>query len=136
MRNVKKIIVVLPKKSELHDSSTTFIKRLSQSFPDSRISTFEVKMLRKSDINWLGVPNKNFLSHIRDEKYDLLIDINTVQDRLCCYLDALSNAAVRIHLVPGKFDYIYNIQIRSDAEIPLTTRYDTLLNYLEILHKN
>ena len=89
--------------------------------------------MRKSDRNSLGVPNSTYLNQIRDEKYDLLIDLNPEQDRICTYLGALCEASMRIHLSEGNFDKIYNLQIRTDKNAPLSTRYDTLIIYLSKL---
>jgi len=81
-------------------------------------------------MNWLGVPGKEYLKNIREEDFDLLIDLNDQQDRVCTYLCALSNASMRIHFSEGKFDKIYNLQIRTDINTSLNTKIRTLLNYL------
>jgi hypothetical protein len=81
-------------------------------------------------MNWLGVPGKEYLNNIREEDFDLLIDLNEQQDRVCTYLSALSNATMRIHFSEGKFDRIYNLQIRTDINASLNTKIQTLLNYL------
>lgn len=136
MQKVGKILIILPVNKESELSDKTFVKKVSDIFETARINTFDLNMLRKSDINWLGVPNNAFLNNIRDENYDLLIDINPDHNKLCCYLDALSEAEMRIHLAQGKFDSIFNLQIRSDSDIPLNSKYDTLLNYLKVLRQN
>ena len=81
-------------------------------------------------MNWLGVPGKEYLNKIREEGFDLLIDLNEQQDRICTYLSALSNASLRIHYSEGKFDKIYNLQIRTGTTTPLTVKVQTLYNYL------
>lgn len=133
MKQVKKILVIRPNIIQNEQAVQLFLNKLNQAFTNCEVSTFEISMLRKSDRNWLGVPNSSYLNQIQDEKYDLLIDLNPEQDRICTYLGALSEASMRIHLSEGNFDKIYNLQIRTDKNAPLSTRYDTLIIYLSKL---
>lgn len=130
MNEVKKILIILPVIHENVQMENDFKINLANAFPKSSVSTFGITSLRKSDMNWLGVPGKEYLKNIQDEKFDLLIDLNEHQDRICTYLSALSNAPMRIHFSQGKFDKIYNIQIRTDKNTPLNIKVQTLLNYL------
>ncbi len=136
MSRVKKILVIRPTIIINEQAVQLFIQKLNQIFSNCQISTFEISMLRKSDVNWLGVPNNAYLNRIRDEKFDLLIDLNSELDKVCTYLGALCEASMRIHLSEGKFDKIYNLQIRTDENAPLTTRFDTLIIYLSKLNKS
>ena len=136
MNHVKKILIILPVRVQASQAVQVFINKMNSTFSASEISTFETSMLRKRDVNWLGIPNSAFLNNIREEKFDLLIDLNSEQDNVCTYLGALSDAPMRIHLSEGKYDKIYNLQIRTDTEAPLSTRFDTLIIYLSKLRKS
>lgn len=130
LSEAKKILIILPVIHQNVQLMNDFKSNLSAALPNSSISTFGITSLRKSDTNWLGVPNKEYLNRIREEDFDLLIDLNENQDRVCTYLSALSNAPMRIHFSEGKFDKIYNLQIRTDIAAPLTIKIQTLFNYL------
>jgi len=130
LSEAKKILIILPVIHQNVQMENDFKSNLAQAFPKSSISTFGITSLRKTDMNWLGVPGKEYLKNLREEDFDLLIDLNDQQDRVCTYLCALSNASMRIHFSEGKFDKIYNLQIRTDINTSLNTKIRTLLNYL------
>ena len=130
LSEAKKILIILPVIHQNVQLINDFISNLALAFPNTSISTFGITSLRKSDMNWLGVPGKEYLNKIREEEFDLLIDLNEEQDRICTYLSALSSAPMRIHFSEGKFDRIYNLQIRTDISTPLTVKVQTLYNYL------
>lgn len=132
---IKKILIILPATAHSDKTVQDFMTNLQKEFPHSQISTFDTSMLRKNDVNWLQVPNKEYLNHIRQEEFDLLIDINFEHDRICTYLGALSNAPMRIHLAEGRFDNVYNLCIRTGEDTPLNIRFETLINYLSQLNK-
>ena len=130
LSEAEKILIILPVIHQNVQLINNFKSNLANAFPKSSISTFGITSLRKSDMNWLGVPGKEYLNRIREEDFDLLIDLNEDQDRVCTYLSALSNAPLRIHFSEGKFDKIYNLQIRTDINASLNTKIQTLTNYL------
>ena len=135
LNEVKKILIILPVIHQNVQLENDFKSNLADAYPKSSISTFGVTSLRKSDMNWLGVPGKEYLNNIREEDFDLLIDLNEHQDRVCTYLSALSNAPMRIHYSEGKFDKIYNLQIRTEITAPLNVKVQTLFKYLEKFSK-
>jgi len=130
LSEAKKILIILPVIYQNVQLINDFKSNLADAYPKSSISTFGITSLRKSDMNWLGVPGKEYLIRLREEKFDLLIDLNEQQDRVCTYLSALSNAPMRIHFSEGKFDRIYNLQIRTEITAPLNVKIQTLINYL------
>ena len=130
LSETKKILIILPVIHQNVQLVNDFKSNLADAFPKSSISTFGITSLRKTDMNWLGVPGKEYLNNIREEDFDLLIDLNENQDRICTYLSALSNAPMRVHYSEGKFDKIYNLQIRTDINASLNTKIQTLFKYL------
>jgi len=133
MKEVKKILVVTPPQQAVNQTIFLFIKNLKKEFQESKIATFELPMLKKDDVNWLGIPTVAYLSSFKDEKYDLLIDINTDHDIICTFIGAFCNIPMRIHLSAGRFDNIYNLHIRTEENAPLSTRYNTMALYLSKL---
>ena len=87
-------------------------------------------------MNWLGVPNDSYLKVIRDEQFDLVVDINTKQDKISSYLCALSGAPMRVNLTSGDFDHLYNLHFRiKDIHKSIDERLQNMISYLEFLLK-
>ena len=63
-------------------------------------------------------------------EFDLLMDLNRHHDRICAYLGALTEAPLRLHASRGKFDKIYNLEIRTLGDSSLDDRYQSILAYL------
>ena len=133
LKKVKKILVILPSEDEYAVNIQSFVKRLTEIFEKTRVSTFVNSTLRKTDISWLGVPNEQYLKSIQDEQFDLVVDINIVQDRICAYLCALSGASMRLNLAPGEYDYIYNLQFRADPQKQLNEQLNNIISYFVFL---
>jgi hypothetical protein len=123
IKGTKNILIILPR-----DRAEEIIAR--------KVSTLDIMNLRDSDVNWLGVPNNFYMSKIINQHFELIIDLNSYHDTLCSYLAAMITAPLRIHFVQGKYDKIYNIQIRSDNDVSLEVRYNNFLNYLRRMRQS
>jgi RNAse (barnase) inhibitor barstar len=130
IKSVKKVLIILPRDRAEEVQARKYLTALIQVFDKVQVSTLDVFSLRRIDVNWLGIPNDSYLNRIRSEKFDMTIDLNSHHDVLCTYLTGLIEAPVRLHLVEGKFDKIYNLHIRSRMEAPIEKRYQNLVNYL------
>ena len=130
IRNIKKILIILPIDRSDEINSRKFIKELQAQLGKVKISTLDLTTLRKSDTNWLGVPNHQYLANIQNGEFDLLMDLNGHHDRICAYLGALTDAPLRVHASRGKFDKIYNLEIRTSGTSSLDERYQSILTYL------
>lgn len=133
VNEVKKILIILPANDEYKEHMQQFIKDVSQTFNKSSVSTFARSTLRKTDLSWFGVPNEKYLKIIREEGFDLVIDANINQDKLCSYLSALSGAQLRLNLSSGNYDHIYNLHFRSDQQKPVPNRLQNIVAYFEHL---
>lgn len=136
LKNTQKILVILPSEQEYTEHMQDFIKRLGSEFKNAKVSTFVSSTLRKTDLSWLGLPNEQYLNLIREENFDLVVDVNTEQDQVCSYLCALSGAPMRLNLTSGTYDFIYNLHIRSDSEKSLDHKLANVISYLTHLTKN
>lgn len=133
IRNLKNILIILPIDRSDEINSRKFIKDIQSELGKIKISTLDIATLRKNDTNWLGVPNQQYLANIQKGNFDLLMDLNSFQDRVCVYLGALTEAPLRLHASRGKFDKIYNLEFRTSGEAPLNERYNNILSYLSRL---
>lgn len=130
LKGVRKILVIVPRDRAQEVIARKYISRLKEAFPGSKISTLDIFNLRKIDVNWLGVPHKQYLDRFQQEKFDLLIDLNTFHDELCSYFCAVINTEIRLHICEGKYDKIYNLHVRTDSNTSLEKRYAELLTKL------
>ncbi len=135
LQAVEKLLVILPQDRAEEVYVRQYVSKIHEIFESAKFSTLDVCTLRKSDINWLGVPNNTFLSKIQDENFDLVIDINGHHDHLCTYLGVFTNAPLRLHLCEGKFDKFYNIHIRAGDNARTDARFKNLINYLAKIRK-
>lgn len=133
---IKKILLILPADCKDKTEFREFIAGLNEIFSKAKVSTFQNKDLRLHEQNWLGVPNERYLSELRSQDFGLIIDLNLQPDKICAYICALSEAPVRINLISGKYDHVYNLYFRSDQEKSLEDRYKLILSSLKNLKLN
>lgn len=127
---IKKILIILPAECKDKTEYRDFINELNQLFQKTKISTFQIKDLRLHEQNWLGVPNERYLDELRSQNFDLIIDLNIQPDKICAYICAFSEAPVRINLISGKYDHVYNLYFRSEQEKSIDERYKLILDNL------
>ena len=135
LKNVKKILIILPLDRAEEINARKYLPEIQRIFGKAKVSTLDLSTLRKIDTNWLGVPNQKYLSNIQGEDFDLLLDLNGQQHRLCAYMCALTAAPMRMHISEGKFDKIYNLHFRIPGGAPLDNRYQNFLTYIERMIK-
>lgn len=128
------VLVMTPTDEDDLPQCHQFLAGLYTIFRDVRVSTFQKSSLRQEDMNWLGVPNKAYLSKLQEEQFDLIIDLNLTQDKINAYLAVLSGANVRLHLASGEYDPYYNLQLRYSENKSTAEKYENILNYLKNLN--
>ena len=136
LKSVKKILVILPRDRAEEVMSRKYISQIHDIFKPAQFSSLDIHSLRKSDVNWLGVPNNSFLSKIKSENFDMILDVNSYHDHLCTYLGVFTNAPLRMHLCEGPFDKFYNIHIRSEQNSSIERKYKNLIKYLMKIRQN
>jgi len=136
IKEARKILIILPRDRAEEIIARKYLPEFHKIFKPARVSTLDIMNLRDSDVNWIGIPNNFYMSKITNQHYELILDLNSAHDTLCSYLAAMIKAPLRIHLVQGKYDKIYNIQIRSDNDTSLEGRYGNFLNYLRRMRQS
>lgn len=127
---IKKILLILPAECKDKTEYRDFINGLNKVFQKAKISTFQIKDLRLHEQNWLGVPNERYLDELRSQNFDLIIDLNIQPDKICAYICAFSEAPLRINLISGKYDHVYNLYFSSEQEKSIDERYQLILSNL------
>jgi hypothetical protein len=135
VKKVKKMLIILPIDKSEEGVAREYLPQIQKVFGRAKISTLDLSTLRKTDTNWLGVPNNKYLANIQGEDFDLLLDLNGHHDRVCAYLCALTAAPMRLHVSEGKFDKIYNLQFRIPGGAPLSSRYQNMLAYIDLMRQ-
>ena len=135
IRQVQSVLLLIPEGEEYSAFMQQFTSQLYGIFKRVQISTFERSSFRKSDGNWFGLPKDSYLKNFQDAEFDLIIDLNQPQDRLCAYICALSGAPLRMTWTSGDYDHIYNLQIRSSQGL-IEDQLKNLLNYLKSFMKD
>lgn len=138
LRKVKNILLITPSDHpELEEEIHLFASGLYKIFTNAQVSTFDRATFRPADGNWFGLPNEGYLDNFRQAKFDLVIDLNMKQDRLCTYIGALCGAPLRMNLVEGAYDHIYNFHIRINKLQPDVRRLEkTLANLQKLAESN
>ena len=131
LRNVKHLLLMVPpKQAKLEAPVKEFTSRLYEIFDNVNVSTFKEKSFRPIDGNWFGLPKKDYLEKFNKGKFDLIIDLNQQQDRLCAYICAFSGATLRLNFATGVYDHIYNFHIRTNENQEVIVRLEKILSYL------
>jgi len=133
IKKIKQVLLILP--PEIRDPSQhqKFVSGLADIFKNVKVNTFQRVKLKDYNQNWLGVPKTKYINQLKDREFDLIIDLNEYQDKICTYLCALSGAPVRLNLASGKYDHIYNLHFRCDQTKTIQEKYSNILNYLNSL---
>lgn len=131
IKSLKKVLIVMPSDEKVKMSTRYFISELHSIFQDVKVVTFMRDSLRENDVNWMGSPNDEFMKNLQNSKFDLVVDLNPKHDKTCSYLCAFCGAPLRLNLTPGKYDHIYNLNIRTDQSKPLLDRLENILIYLK-----
>ncbi len=132
LRTVKQVLLITPADHpELEGEIQAFASGLYTIFKQVQVSTFDRSSFRPADGNWFGLPNESYLDNFRQEKFDLVIDLNIQQDRLCTYICALINAPLRMNLCSGDYDHIYNFHIRTNKMQPDVRKLEKMLANLK-----
>lgn len=130
IQSVKNVLLVLPAVADKPTAIQNFKAELYKIFGDVKLSSFEKQSLRKSDCNWLGVPNETYIRNFQDHDFDLAIDLNLEPDILSTFLTVTSGAALRINIFSGSLDEMYNLHVRTSGQKTMIERMNTTLDYL------
>jgi len=133
INDLNKLLIIVPRDRAEEVFVRKYLLQIRNIFKGTRISTLDVFNIRDYDTNWIGMPNQHYVKKLRNEKFDLIIDLNSHHDQLCTYLCLCTTAPLRLHLVQGKYDNIYNLQLRVGESVSMDSRFRTLISYLSLM---
>jgi len=133
VKSVKTVLIVFTNKLNDEHFYKQFSSGLYAIFGDIKVSAFNPGHLSADDKNWFGLPAEKHLAAVRDEHFDLVVDLNQEQDRLSTYLCAISAAPLKLNLASGRYDHVYNLHFRSSKSATASGLIKNTLNYLKTL---
>ena len=95
----------------------------------SDLNTTDIINLKETDYNKLNLPNKEFITNLRKEDFDITIDLGRENNLIAGYLTKQSNTKYKIGFKKENSDIYYNFQV-SDSSINSQISYRNLLNSL------
>ncbi|RMG63517.1 MAG: hypothetical protein D6715_11180 [Calditrichaeota bacterium] len=105
---VHRVLAVLPGQLENLDRATAFVYRLRQVYPEWKIDLFDPDKIPEQETGFTGLPKKPFLDQLRQEGYELVINLSAGGDLYRNYLVLASGAPYRLALFTDA-DPFYNI---------------------------
>ncbi len=115
--SIQRVLVIMPRDLRLIEAAHEFINQLREQFPYWQVQIFDVDKLPPEKLNWLGVPRKGYVREIKNQQYDMVIDLNQQVDWLITYLAVMSGAPYRVHLESANGEF-FNIQFKANASSP------------------
>ncbi len=115
--SIQRVLVIMPRDLRLIEAAHDFINQLREQFPYWQVQIFDVDKLPPEKLNWMQVPRKEYIRELKNQQYDMVVDLNQQVDWLITYLAVMSGAPYRVHLESedGQF---FNIQFKANASTP------------------
>ncbi len=127
---LKNVLIILPRQMEYIDPAIVFVRRFKQHFRHWQYMILDIDKVLSDKLNFLDLPNENFIKKLSVANFDLAVDLNQEFDLRIGYLVTLLKIPYRVHLMNNDGKY-YNIMVKSRS----TTyqNYDFVLKYLKTI---
>ncbi len=99
---IHRVLAILPGQLEHLDRATAFVYRLRQRYPRWEIDLFDPDKIPDRQLGLSGLPRRPFLEQLRQEGYDLVINLSACGDVYRNYLVLASGAPYRLALFPER----------------------------------
>lgn len=130
-KEIKKVLIVLPRELNHLDDANQFIQKLRKSYKHWKIEIIDVDKINKEDLNLLNIPAQRIIKKIKNTNYHLVIDLNEQFDLICAFIAVMSEANYRMTFNSKDQDY-FNMQCYP-TEIKNGFFYKSLFDYLQQL---
>lgn len=111
-KEIKKVLIVLPRELVHLDDANHFIQELRKTYKHWKIEIIDVDKLNKNDLNFLNIPDQKTIEKIKDTNYHLVIDLNEQFDLICAFIAVMSEANYRMTFNSQNQNY-FNMQCHS-----------------------
>jgi hypothetical protein len=128
-KEIKKVLIILPRELTHLDDATQFIQELRKSYKYWKIEIIDVDKI--DDLNLLNIPDQKIIEKIRNTNYHLVIDLNEQFDLVCAFIAIMSEANYRMTFNSKDQNY-FNMQCHP-ADIKNGFFYQSLFDNLQKL---
>jgi hypothetical protein len=129
-KKINHTLVILPKQLEYLDPAVELVNELQQEYPYWRYMMLDMDKVIGDKLNRLHLPSSGFISKLKKENFELVIDLNPEFDYRIGYLIALLRIPYRIYLLPDIIPF-YNINIKGNFF--QIKNYRGLISYLKTI---
>lgn len=128
-KEIKKVLIILPRELGHLDDANQFIQDLRKSYKNWKIEIIDVDKI--DDLNLLNIPAQKIIEKIRNTNYHLVIDLNEQFDLVCAFIAIMSKANYRMTFNSKDQNY-FNMQCYPTV-IKNGFFYQSLFDYLQRL---
>ena len=90
-------------------------------------------ILTRKDLKWYKLPRKESIASFSQEKFDILIDLSLEDHMTLLYLDAVSDARMRVSLFSDQKKQLCDMMIHHEAGKGLIDLIEQIIHYLKII---
>ena len=123
-------LVILPKQLEYLDPAVDLVNELQKEYPLWRYMMLDMDKIIGDKLNRLHLPSNGFISKLKEENFELVIDLNPEFDYRIGYLIVMLRIPYRIYLLSDIIPF-YNINIKGNFF--QVKNYKGLINYLKTI---
>ena len=105
---VKNVLVLLPTDDEYLDAAFNLVRKLREYFKKWHFMVLNVNKIPEEKLDRFDLPNHRFISDLRQNRFQLVLDLNFYMDIRLNYLVGMLKIPYRLHLQFTESDY-YNI---------------------------
>jgi len=127
-KEIKNVLVLLPRDEEYQDSAMTLVRNLRHHFTSWHFMALDVNKIPVEKLDRYNLPNREFIDELARSKFKLVLDLNFELDLRMNYLVGMLKIPYRLHLQTADSDF-YNICTQTD---PLKFQnFDHVFAYLQ-----
>lgn len=135
LNRVRSIVLFNRQDEGQTDHSAAFRGRLMEVFPGVRIEAFDGGQLTDDQRNWFGFPSSAFQRTFKERRYDLLIDLNQIPQKLDLFFVSICAAPMKLNIRSGEHDRFYNLHFRGPADTSPEHQLNLIADYLAKLRR-
>lgn len=130
-KEIKKVLIVLPRGLPHLDDANQFIQELRKTYRNWKVEMIDVDKINRDDLNFLNIPGQKTINKIKNTNYHLVIDLNEQFDLICAFIAVMSRANYRMAFNVQNQNY-FNMQCQR-ADITNGFFYKSLYDYVQRL---
>ena len=127
---VKNVLIILPVNMEYMDAAMLFVRKIRKVFRPWHYMILDIDKIKDEQLNRLRLPRQAFTDELKNNKFDLVLDLNFEPDLRILYLIGLLQIPLRLRLHPLPQNH-YNIIVNTDRQN--FKNFDSVLQNLQTI---